>query len=151
MKVNPIKSAWFWVAALLLMAALGLFGYTLYLRHAVDQLFRDSLEVNRELVSLLKAVHADEDLEPTWLKILAKHEQLKALAQRARSLPRPSAQLDEEMRERYHPQLKALLEQYKQETKRIRDQIPGGPAFCEKLENTWPSPGWTFVEQGPTP
>jgi hypothetical protein len=147
-----LRSGWFWAAVSLTVVAAGVFGYTLSLRHEVEQLTQDQLVTARQLVNLLKTIPHQTDLETAWAKVQEYQEQSHALAKRGRSLPHPSTQLQQELSQRYGPQWHTVIQDFQHELERLKKlNLPGGQQFCEKLEKLSPGASWTldYQEQSP--
>jgi hypothetical protein len=145
-----IRSGWFWAAALLLAVTLAVFGYTLFLRSAVEQLVQEQLQAAHRFVGILEAVRGPDDLDSAWHKILEQQDLGKVLAARAQALPQPSDQFRKELSERYGPEMKAVYERFVAEKKRISNDVPGGKEFCDNLEKLSRGPEWSLGHLGTT-
>jgi len=145
-----IASGWFWAVLGLLAVTLGVFGYTWYLRRAVDDLMREQVQARRRFVDFLEGLRDEKDLEAAWAKVREHLEHARDLAERARQLPQPSAQLQKELSQRYGPELRAVVNDYGKQVQRI-EQIPGGKDFCAKFVASLPPAGLSFILEGSVP
>src|SRR5947209_13030334 len=144
-----VRSAWFWVAVLLLGVSLAVFGYTLHLRWTADRLAREQLRAAEEFLKILDGIRGESHLEEAWGKILEHQKSGEILEGEIRSLPRPSGQFQRELAERYGEEWLRLNQKYKSEVERI-EKIPGGKDFLSKIENLPRSPGLSFSDVEPT-
>jgi hypothetical protein len=145
-----IRSGWFWTIAFLLGVTLAVYGYTWSLRNAVEQLVQEQLEAARELVAILKSVRQAEDMDDAWAKILAHHRHGQALEARFRDLPKPSVQLQQQLRDRYGAEFQNVVAEFNIEKKRI-EVLPGGKDFCANLDQLSQSSASRLAVLGPLP
>lgn len=127
------RSGWFWAGALLATMAVTVFAYTAYLRQAVIQVHEDYLQLQREIVALLRTIEDHGGMEAAWPTLLVQRERGELLAERAAGLPRPSSQLEMELAEKYGPELKALVKELNDQRLRIL-RLPDGDAIWQKFE-----------------
>lgn len=135
---------------MVLAVTLAVFGYTVSLRHSVDQLAQDQLNAARQLVDILKAIQQPDDLKSDWPRILEHQERGKILETQARNLPKPSALLQEELSQRYKAAWEVVLKEFSKQKQRI-EQLPGGRDFYERLDNLSQPPVPSLVYQGQMP
>jgi hypothetical protein len=144
------RSVWFWIGTVLAVVTVAVFGYAFHLRQEVVQVHEDYLQQQRDVVAILQGIEDEASLTAAWPELLAHRDRGQDLAQRAALLPRPSAQLEQELAEKYGPEIKYLVKALNAQRERIL-QLPRGAEFWDKLETLKPSQTPSLIQQGTMP
>ncbi len=145
-----IRNGWFWAATALALVSIGVIAYTVLLRDESDRLARDQLAAWRQFVEILDSVRMPDDMDVAWTRVVAHQEQERGLEARARALPRPSAQLRQELGQRYGSQFEDVLRAYRARVEEIK-KLPGGQGFLDKVERLTPDARGTVILGVETP
>jgi hypothetical protein len=104
----------------------------------------DYLEVMRaqraaykETADILETIQDEKTLDEAKKALDAKREKFDAIAQKAKSLPKPSAQVVERLKEQ-QTLMQDSIDRLRKEIGRVRTKVKGGEEFCKQFESSSP-------------
>jgi hypothetical protein len=104
-----------------------------------DELAREQTELNEELAREWAGISDSATMKSAAPKLGDKYRKLIRLNRVAKALAKPSAELNELLREKYGRRMEAAVNQILRDQQRVKD-LPGGPEFLREVKEGFRSP-----------
>jgi hypothetical protein len=99
-----------------------------------DELAREQTELNEALAMDWSGVTDEISMKAAGPKLMEKYRRLLQLNREAKGLAKPSAERNEELREKYGRRMEAAVNQILREQQRVHE-LPGGEKFLQQVKD----------------
>jgi hypothetical protein len=95
--------------------------------------YKEQIQAIEDLTSVLATVKDETTMTAARAKLKERFERFEKISKKAKGLPKPSAEIKEQIEKELGPQILEAFREYQKEGRRIQG-LPGGPEFLEEMK-----------------